>query len=127
MLYLTPRIAEAGKVHWCKPFCKIKDVIKTQDKDSFECMCVTRDRAAFICMNVRLAEKESKTALRHGVKNTVTGLNIHWSIKSLREKLSLSVIMQFILHCVCIQGVCTGIQIRRWLWGWGRVELSTYL
>lgn len=24
-LYLTPRIAEAGKVHRFKPFCKIKD------------------------------------------------------------------------------------------------------
>lgn len=32
--YLTPRIAEAGKVHWCKPFCRIEEhvVLNTAER-----------------------------------------------------------------------------------------------
>lgn len=39
--YLTPRIAEAGKVHWCKPFCRIEGESKTQET----ACCVERGRA----------------------------------------------------------------------------------
>lgn len=118
MLYLTPRIAEAGKVHWCKPFCKIKDIINMRDEALNACVLHVTEQLLFACMYVWKKKKVNSSKARGKEhSHAVAGLNIHWSIN--HEEKSCLCLLSCIYSALCVYTRYTCIQIRRWLWGWG--------